>query len=177
MASSTARRPSTPKPAIQKRSTGAASPTALAPIQLVQPTSMSLARVASLAAGGAVVEVGGRSLKATLDAAVDAAVIETAHRRGERVLVEVIGERAVIVGALRTQATPGIEQSDRFDIKAGEVTIAATKVSIDGEEVALNSATARLVLRAAGEIESFAERIVSRASGVHKIVGRMLRLN
>jgi hypothetical protein len=93
------------------------------------------------------------------------------------VLVEVTGERAIIVGALRTQATPGIEQGERFDIKAGEVTIAATRVSIDGDEVALNSKTARLVLRAAGEIESFAERIVSRASGVHKIVGRMLRLN
>jgi hypothetical protein len=174
MAASTARRPSTStKPATHKK----ASPTALAPIQLVQPTSMSLARIVSLASGAAVIDVGGRSMKATVDGAVDAAVLETAQRRGERVLVEVAGERALIVGALRTQATPGIEQTDRFDIKAGEVTIAATRVSIDGDEVALSSATARLVLRAAGEIESFAERIVSRASGVHKIVGRMLRLN
>ena len=182
MAASTARRPSThAKPATPNKSSmrasGATSPTALAPIQLVQPTSMSLARIVSLDGEAAVVEVGGRSLKATADAAVDSSVLETAQRRGERVLVEVTGDRAVIVGALRTQATPGIERAERFDIKADHVTIAATRVSIDGEEVALNSKTARLVLRAAGEIESFAERIVSRASGVHKIVGRMLRLN
>ncbi len=173
MAASTARRPSTTKPATNKKT----SPTALAPIQLVQPTSMSLARIVSLDGAAAVVDVSGRSLKATVDASVDIAVLETAERRGERVLVEVAGDRAVIVGALRTQATPGIERAERFDIQAGEVTIAATRVSVDGDEVALNSKTARLVLRAAGEIESFAERIVSRASGVHKIVGRMLRLN
>jgi hypothetical protein len=181
MAASTARRPSTTKPATHNRTSmrasGAKSPTPLAPIQLVQPTSMSLARIVSLDGAVATVDVSGRSLKATVDAAVDDAVLETALRRGERVLVEVTADRAVIVGALRTQATPGIERAERFDIQAGEVTIAATRVSVDGDEVALNSKTARLVLRAAGEIESFAERIVSRASGVHKIVGRMLRLN
>lgn len=173
MAASTARRPSTTKPATHKK----VSSTPLAPIQLVQPTSMSLARIVSLEGGAGVVDVAGRSLKASIDDAVDEAVLETALRRGERVLVEVTGDRAIIVGALRTQATPGIERAERFDIQAGEVTIAATRVSVDGDEVALNSKTARLVLRAAGEIESFAERIVSRASGVHKIVGRMLRLN
>ena len=181
MAASTARRPSTPKPATRERSVerapGAKTPTAVAPIQLVQTTSMALARIVSLAGGNATVDVGGRTMKASVDPAVDGAVLETALRRGERVLVEVTGERAVVVGALRTQATPGIERAERFHVEADDVTIAGARVSIDGDEVALNSKTARLVLRAAGEIESFAERIVSRASGVHKIVGRMLRLN
>jgi hypothetical protein len=49
----------------------------------------------------------------------------------------------------------------------------AARVSVDGDEV-VEQREARLVLRAAGET-SLAERIVSRASGVHKIVGRMLR--
>ncbi len=181
MAASTARRPSTPKAARRDKnrdaSPGDTSPSAVAPIHLVQQTSMSLARIVSLAGELATVEVGGRPLKATIDAAVDKAVLETARKRGERVLVELSGERAVVVGALRTQATPGVDKAERFEIEADEVRIAATRVSIDGEEVALSSTTARLVLRAAGEIESFAERIVSRASGVHKIVGRMLRLN
>jgi hypothetical protein len=34
-----------------------------------------------------------------------------------------------------------------------------------------------MAVRAVGEIETYAERIVSRAEGVHKIIGRMLRLN
>ena len=46
-----------------------------------------------------------------------------------------------------------------------------------GQELSLSAQTAALVLRAAGEVETFAERIISRAEGVHKIIGRMLRLN
>jgi len=173
MAASISRRPA-PAPEPVKRVKAA--PSKAAPIQLVQAATISLGRVVALGTD-VEVELGGRSVAALVDASVDVSVIKTAFERGERVLIEVIGDRAVIVGALRTQATPGIERGEKFVIEAGEVAIAAKRVTIDGDEIALSSKTARLVLRAAGEIESFAERIVSRASGVHKIVGRMLRLN
>ncbi len=126
---------------------------------------------------GVLVAVGSSEVLARVDDGVHPAVVEGALRRGERLLAESDGASLVIVGALRTQPTPGIDAADAYVIQAGSVRIEAKAVSIDGEEVALSSKTARIVLRAASEIESFAERIVTRASGVHKIVGRMLRLN
>ncbi len=140
--------------------------------------TLGLARVVAAADGEATLEIAGRRRIASIDPSVDLAVLETAQRTGERVLVELDGERAVVVGALRTRATPGVDRGASFDIEADTIRMQATRVSIASkEELALSSNAARIVLRAAGEIESFAERIVSRASGVHKIVGRMLRLN
>jgi hypothetical protein len=140
--------------------------------------TLGLARVVATAAGEATIEIAGRKRAASIDASVDLAVLETAERTGERVLVELDGERAVIVGALRTRATPGVDRGSSFDIQADSIRMEASRVSVSAkEELTLSSSAARVVLRAAGEIESFAERIVSRASGVHKIVGRMLRLN
>jgi hypothetical protein len=151
-------------------------PIALAGAGIARLVTVRVIRVEE-AARQAVVDVGGREITAELEPSVHPEVIAGAAARGERVLAEVAGDRAVVLGALRTQPTPGIDRAARYAIEAAEVAIVAERVSIDGDEVALSSKTARIVLRAASEIESFAERIVSRASGVHKIVGRMLRLN
>jgi hypothetical protein len=139
---------------------------------------MIAGRAVQMDGARAVIELSSkRRINADIDESVHPSVIATAVARGERVLVEIANGRALIVGALRTQPTPGIERAERYEIDATSVAIGAAKVSIEGEEVVLSSHTARIVLRAASEIESFAERIVSRAEGVHKIVGRMLRLN
>lgn len=45
------------------------------------------------------------------------------------------------------------------------------------DEVTLTAHGAGVVLRALGEVETYAERIISRADGIHKIIGRMLQLN
>ncbi len=120
---------------------------------------------------------GDEVLPVRVDSAVHRSVIDGAIARGERVLVELDEDGPVVVGALRTQPTPGIDRAERYEIEADSIALRGERVTVDGQEIALSSETARLVLRAAGEIESFAERIISRASGVHKIVGRMLRLN
>lgn len=139
---------------------------------------LALARITAVDGDSLTLSIGRKRITATRDPALHAAVVSAAFSSGERVLVELSDDgSANVVGALRTQPTPGLEKGERFAIEANEVSIAATRITVDGEEVVLGSKSARLILRAAGEIESFADRIVSRASGVHKIVGRMLRLN
>jgi hypothetical protein len=118
-----------------------------------------------------VLAFGKTTADAKLDPAVHPSVIEGACRRQERVLVEENEEGFVVIGALRTQPTPGIDEAESYAIKAKRVTIEGA------EEVSLSTQTAAVVVRAVGEVETFAERIISRAEGVHKIIGRMLRLN
>jgi hypothetical protein len=125
-----------------------------------------------------------RTVDAAVDGAVDVEVLETARERGEIILV-VDGVRPTVVGALRTRATPGVDAVDHvairartFEVDAERADLRAAKVTIAAdEEIALRARSASIVVRAAGEIESFAERIVARAEGVHKLIGRMLRLN
>jgi len=129
------------------------------------------AQVHEVEDGRVVLAFGKTTADAKLDPAVHPTVIEGARRRKERVLVEEIDGAFVVIGALRTQPTPGIDEAESFAIKA-------KRISLEGaEEVSLSTQTAAVVLRAVGEVETFAERIISRAEGVHKIVGRMLRLN
>jgi hypothetical protein len=121
--------------------------------------------------GEARLELGGRETRAAIDETVHPAVLEGAAARGERVLVERRASGLVVVGALRTQPTPGVDRADSYRIEADDIRIEA------GRELSLGARTAGVVLRAAGEVETWAERIVSRASGVHKIIGSILRLN
>jgi len=107
------------------------------------------------------------------DESVHVAVLETAARSGERVLVE-RGEDGVwtVIGALRTQPTPGVDLAEEYTIEAERL-----KLKAHGE-IAIVAANTSVVLRGdEGEIESHAPRIVSRADGLHTITGRTLKLN
>jgi hypothetical protein len=141
------------------------------------PSGMLLARVLRHHGEEAVVEWRGRSYRTVRDAALAPSVLDGAVARGERVVIDVEGDRATIVGALRTQPTAGLEPVERFAVEANRVELRAAEILVEGDELVLSSKTAKIILRAASEIESFAERIVSRATGVQKIIGRMLRLN
>ena len=115
----------------------------------------------------------GRQISAKPAPTLSAAVLKTALSRGEPVLVERQDDgKIAIVGALRTQATPGIDEMEEIHLEADRVHLRGRK------EVSLStSGAAQIALRAIGEVETYANRIVSRAEEVHKIVGRMLRLN
>lgn len=139
-------------------------------VPMLKPTLLT-AQVHEVMAERVVLAFGKTTADAKLDPAVHPSVIEGACRRRERVLVEENEEGFVVIGALRTQPTPGIDEAESYAIKAKRVTVEGA------EEVSLSAQTAAVVLRAAGEVETFAERIISRAEGVHKIIGRMLRLN
>jgi hypothetical protein len=139
-------------------------------VPMLKPTLLT-AQVHEVTADRIVLAFGKTTADAKLDPAVHRSVIEGACRRQERVLVEENEEGFVVIGALRTQPTPGIDEAESYAIKA-------KRVAIEGsEEVSLSTQTAAVVVRAVGEVETFAERIISRAEGVHKIIGRMLRLN
>jgi hypothetical protein len=117
------------------------------------------------------VRLGAWIADATVDAAVDDAVLHTARIRRERVLVQRDGAELVVLGALRTAATPGVDEGDEFHIRARRVAITAA------HELSFATGAASLVLRAVGHVETLAQDITSRASGVHKLVGRLIRLN
>lgn len=119
------------------------------------------------------VRVGGRALQAKASPTLHDAIVATAMRTGEPVLVERGPDGGlIVVGGLRTQATPGVDDLREIHLEADRIHLKGRK-----EIVLSTEGVASLALRAAGEIESYADRIVSRAEELHKIVGRMLRLN
>jgi hypothetical protein len=142
------------------------------PLRLIATPVLCTARLEAVEGDALRIDVGGQLVAAERDPSVHPVVLEGAMARGERVLVERDGEgRWTVIGALRTQPTPGVDVGDQYTIEADRVTIRGRT------DVTLTSETAGLVVRALGEVESYADRIVSRAESVHKIIGRILRLN
>jgi hypothetical protein len=134
--------------------------------------ALATALVHEIGEAGVVVALGGRLVSATLDASVSPVVIEGACARRERVLVEEQEHGTVVVlGALRAQPTPGIDAAESYVIRADHLLLEAHS------ELSLSAQAAALVLRAAGEVETYADRILTRAESVHKLIGRILRLN
>lgn len=151
-----------------------------APLRLAPPPraeqaplpSLATARVEEIDGVQVHLVVAGRPVTATRDPSVHPAVVVGARDRGERVLCERDADGGwVVIGALKVAPIPGIDVADTYAIEADHVIIRGRS------EITLSTVTAALILRAKGEVETYAERILSRAEGVHKIVGRMLRLN
>ena len=134
--------------------------------------TVSTGRIHSIEGETIRLAIGGQIVAATVDSSVHPAVFRGAAERGERVLAERDERGAwIVLGALRTQPTPGIDAADAYTIEADKVTIRGRS------EVSIVTEAAGLVVRALGEVETYADKIISRAEGVHKIVGRILRLN
>jgi hypothetical protein len=108
---------------------------------------------------------------AKLAASLDPVVVHTAVARGETVLAQELDGAFVVLGALRTAATPGVDKGDEYVIEARRITVAGQ------HEVSLTSGAAQIAVRAVGIVETIASSITSRASSVHKVIGRMLHLN
>jgi type IV secretory pathway VirJ component len=141
--------------------------------KLVAGPTLATARVNEVKEDGVTVVIGRQVIAALRDESVHPLVLKTAARNGERVLVE-RGEDGVwtVIGALRTQPTPGIELAEEYTIEAERV-----KVKAHGEVTLVAAATSVVLRGDEGEIESHAPRIVSRADGLHAITGRTLKLN
>ncbi|KYF70867.1 hypothetical protein [Sorangium cellulosum] len=122
-------------------------------------------------AGRAVLRVGAEAAPAAIDPSVEPAVLRTALQRRERVIAQQEQGGWVVLGALRTSATPGVDEGDEFVIRARRIAL------LGASEVSLVSGMSSVVLRAFGFVETLGQDITARASGVHKIVGRMIRLN
>jgi hypothetical protein len=144
-----------------------------APAPTEVPASLVAAQIVELdgETRTAMLRVGASVARAALDGAVELAVMRTALARGERVIAQREAAGWLVVGALRTAATPGVDEGDDFVIKARRVAVQAA------HEFSVVSGAASLVLRAYGQVETLAEDITSRAAGLHKLIGRMIRLN
>lgn len=144
-----------------------------APVSSVQTAlpAMTAAKALFLEGDSVRIQAGAQVVIAKLDASVHPSVVATAVARGERVIVQRENDDWLVVGVLRTSPTPGIEAADEYEIKAGRVRLRGA------DEVTLTSGTAGIAVRAYGAVETIAEQITSRASAVHKIIGRMLHLN
>src|SRR5262245_30947211 len=95
------------------------------------------AQIHEITSDGPVLAIGTSTANAKLDASVHPTVIAGAHARRERVLVEEGTDGAlVIVGALRTQPTPGIDEGETYTIKAQQIALEA------GKELSLTTQTA-----------------------------------
>ena len=117
------------------------------------------------------IRAGSGVVMAKLDPSVHPSVVATAVARGERVIVQREDDAWIVVGVLRTSPTPGIEEAEEYVIKAARVRVRAA------DEMTIAAGTASIAVRAYGAVETIAEQITSRASAVHKIIGRMLHLN
>lgn len=157
--------PISEEPAADERSATALSVLAAVPV-------CGTARIESIDGDRVRLAFGSEVVEGRRDPSVHAAVLHGALARQERVLAEHRpAEGWVVVGALHTQPVPGVDRAERYTIEAERVHIKADS------EVALSARTASLVVRAIGEVETYAERIVSRAEGIHRIIGRLLHLN
>lgn len=137
----------------------------------LEAPAMAPARVVGLEGAIPVLRIGRATVRGVLDPSVHPAVIATAIAREERVIVAREGAEWVVLGVLRTSPTPGIEEAEEYVIRAGRIRMRA------GDELTMASGKASIAVRAYGAVETLAEQITSRASAIHKIVGRMLHLN
>jgi hypothetical protein len=136
------------------------------------PTALHAAIPVRWSEEGLVLSFGAaREVTAKLDSALDRAVVETALRTSERLLIQPEGDGWVVLGALRTRATPGVDELEEVAIKARRLRLEGT------DEVQIVSAAASMILRVTGAVETIAKDVTVRATGLHKLIGRVLHLN
>lgn len=139
-----------------------------------EPATAGLVAAVILASdgdGAVMLGLGRERVQARVDPSVHPSVIATALARKERVIAQREDGAWVVLGALRASPTPGIEAADEYVLRAGRLRIEAS------HEFRVVSGAASLAVRAYGHVETLADQITSRASTIHKIVGRMLHLN
>lgn len=142
---------------------------------------LTLATVLEVKSASALLKLGYDTVEVPLGH-VHPAVMRTACERGEPVLVQQRPDGSCwVAGALRTQPAPGVDAVDEIDLEAKRIRLRASEaITLESTQAAPglhDQPTARVALRASGEIETYASRILSKAEEVHKIIGRMLRLN
>ncbi len=115
--------------------------------------------------------LGTREVQARLLPVVDPVVIKRAIEISEYVIVQPEGAEWLVIGVLRTCATPGIDVGDDYTIQARRVRVKAE------HELTLSTGLVELGMRAFGSLKMVATEITSRARGLHRLVGMPLKLN
>lgn len=160
-------KPTAAKPA---RAEAKAKLAAVVPMPVRRP-SLQAATLVAFESKGRARFADGEEVEVTAHASVDPVVLRGAAARQEIVVLQETDAGFVVLGALRTRPTPGIDRADEYVIEADRVKVEASHA------VALVAGAAEIAVRAVGFVETIARDITARAAGVHKIVGRMIHLN
>jgi hypothetical protein len=132
---------------------------------------IALARVLGRAPGGWRVQAGGSERLATLDPAVDPALVDEALATGARVVLDTSAlPAAVIVGTLTTARPVSLDRH-------GDLTVRARRVLLDATERALVRIPGAFVELKKGEVEVYANRVLTRARELAKTLAAMISLN
>jgi len=115
--------------------------------------------------------VGTSRVTASLDPPVSPLVVQTAVDRRERVIAQLEEGAWVVLGALRTAPTPGVDVGDEYVIRARRIAVEAE------HRFSIVSGAASVVVGAIGKIEMVGETIGVKARSVAKIIGHVIRLN
>jgi hypothetical protein len=159
-------RPAGARPGPDSKRRGRVVPLRKASAALMAATPVSFdedARIVTL-------RVGGAELPGHLSASVSPIVVRSAIERGERLIVVDEGQ-LLVLGALRTSPTPGVDKGEDYLIEADRVELRGN------DRVAIVSGAAQILVNAVDRIEVLARDVTSRALRVHKLVGRILHLN
>lgn len=115
------------------------------------------------------VRAGGAEALASVDASVDGALLEAARASGARVVLE-LGEAPLIVGTLQTARALTVGRDGDVDVAARAFTVTAT------EKVVMRVPGA-FVMVSSGEVEVFANRVLTRAREVARTLAAMIKFN
>lgn len=130
---------------------------------------MSLGRLVAPEGQGWRVRIGAAEYVLPVDDSVDPALLEEARASGARVVVEA-SEAPVIVGLLATRKALQVERD-------GAVNARVRSFSVTAEEKALLRAPGAFLQVTAGEVELYADRVLTRARQMAKILATLIKLN
>lgn len=133
--------------------------------------ALALARITGRVPDGWRVRVGGVERAATLDPTVDPALVEEARASGARVVLDLSEPpAAVIVGTLTTARPVTLDRN-------GDLAVRARRIVLDAAERGLLRLPGAFVEVKSGEIELYANRVVTRARELAKTLAAMIKLN
>jgi hypothetical protein len=130
---------------------------------------LTLGRVLGRAGDGWRVAASGGEHVVAADPSIDPALLDDAARSGARVVLE--GGRApVIAGVLLTARPVTVD-------RAGSVELEVKRLVVTAAESALLRSPGAFLKVGGDELELYANRLVSRARELYRVLGRMVKIN
>ncbi|AKF86414.1 hypothetical protein MFUL124B02_26410 [Myxococcus fulvus 124B02] len=142
----------------------------LAPAPAAALPPMSLGRLVAREGAGWRVRIGAAEHLLQVDPAVDPALLEEALASGARVIVDGSDEAPLIAGLLTTQRALHLDRQ-------GAVNARVRSFSVTAEEKALLRVPGAFLQVTATEVELYADRVITRAREVAKVLATLIKLN
>ncbi|AGC48151.1 hypothetical protein MYSTI_06878 [Myxococcus stipitatus DSM 14675] len=130
---------------------------------------MCMGRLVAREATGWRVRIGATEHVLSVDPSVDPALLEEALASGARVIVDAV-EAPVIVGLLTTQRALQVDRQGRVDARVRGFSVVA-------DEKVLLRVPGSFVQVTSTEVELYANRVLTRAREVAKVLATLIKLN